>query len=62
VVGALVLIGPLMALIAIPLLGSIIVVSRYIRRRLAGVDPWPKETIAADSPATAETAPPVRER
>jgi predicted PurR-regulated permease PerM len=35
VVGALVLVGPLMALIAIPLLGSAIVVGRYVRRRLA---------------------------
>jgi predicted PurR-regulated permease PerM len=42
VVGALVLIGPLMALIAVPLLGSTVVVSRYVWRRLGGVNPWPE--------------------
>jgi predicted PurR-regulated permease PerM len=48
VVGALVLLGPLMALIAVPLLGSIAVLGRYIRRRLMGKNPWPAApTVAA---------------
>jgi predicted PurR-regulated permease PerM len=56
VVGALVLIGPLMALIAVPLVSSTMVVSRYVRRRLAGLEPWPEEPTSGGSQVAVEAS------
>ena len=47
VVGALTLGGALVALIIVPLIGSAIVVGRYVHRRILGLGPWPE---AVDSP------------
>jgi predicted PurR-regulated permease PerM len=41
VVGTLFTLGALAALIIIPLMGSIDLVLRYVRRKRAGLDPWP---------------------
>jgi predicted PurR-regulated permease PerM len=48
VVGALTLMGALVALIIVPLLGSARVVGRYVHRRMLGLEPWPE---AVDSPS-----------
>jgi predicted PurR-regulated permease PerM len=42
VVGALALAGALVALIIVPLIGSVVVVGRYIRCRVLGSEPWPE--------------------
>jgi predicted PurR-regulated permease PerM len=42
VVGALTLAGALVALIIVPLIGSVMVVGRYIRCRILGSEPWPE--------------------
>lgn len=42
IVGALALSGVLVALISVPLLGTVIVVGRYVHRRLLGLRPWPE--------------------
>lgn len=49
VVGALALAGALVALIIVPLIGSVVVVGRYIRCRVLGSEPWPEP---ADSSST----------
>jgi predicted PurR-regulated permease PerM len=49
VVGALALAGALVALIIVPLIGSVMVVGRYIRCRVLGSEPWPE---AVDSSST----------
>jgi predicted PurR-regulated permease PerM len=41
VVAALTLGGALIALVAVPLLGSVSVVGRYVHRRILGLPPWP---------------------
>ncbi len=43
VVGTLFTLGALIALIIVPILGSLILVARFIRRKRAGLDPWPLE-------------------
>jgi predicted PurR-regulated permease PerM len=48
VVGALTLMGALVALIIVPLIGSAEVVGRYIHRRMLGLEPWPE---AIDNPS-----------
>ena len=45
VVGTLFTLGALIALVIVPLLGSVIVILRYIRARQAGRDPWPELTL-----------------
>jgi predicted PurR-regulated permease PerM len=47
VVSALTLAGALVALIIVPLIGSAVVVGRYIRCRILGFEPWPE---LVDSP------------
>jgi predicted PurR-regulated permease PerM len=42
VVSALTLAGALVALIIVPLIGSVVVVGRYIRCRVLGSEPWPE--------------------
>jgi len=42
VVGALALAGALIALIIVPLIGSAVVVGRYVHRRMLALEPWPK--------------------
>jgi predicted PurR-regulated permease PerM len=42
VVGALAMAGALVALIIVPLIGSVVVVGRYIRCRILGLEPWPE--------------------
>ncbi|KPL07846.1 hypothetical protein AMJ86_02640 [bacterium SM23_57] len=42
VIGALVFHGPLAAFLAVPVLVSIMVVSRYLRRRILGLSPFPE--------------------
>jgi predicted PurR-regulated permease PerM len=42
VVGALALAGALVALIIVPLIGSAVVVGRYVHRRMLALEPWPK--------------------
>jgi predicted PurR-regulated permease PerM len=42
VVGALALGGTLVALIIVPLIGSAVVVGRYVHRRVLALEPWPK--------------------
>jgi predicted PurR-regulated permease PerM len=42
VVSALTLAGALVALIIVPLIGSVVVVGRYIRCRILGLGPWPE--------------------
>ena len=42
VVGALIMGSALLALIIIPILGSVSVIGRYIHRRLLGLEPWPE--------------------
>jgi predicted PurR-regulated permease PerM len=42
VVGSLALGGALLALISAPLLGSALVLGRYLHRRMLGLDPWEK--------------------
>jgi predicted PurR-regulated permease PerM len=42
VVGALALAGALVALIIVPLIGSAVVVGRYVHRRVLALEPWPK--------------------
>jgi predicted PurR-regulated permease PerM len=44
VVGALALGGTLVALISVPLIGSAVVVGRYVHRRMLGLEPWPEPT------------------
>lgn len=53
VVGALTLMGALVALIIVPLIGSVGVVGRYIHRRMLGLEPWPE---AVDSPSRPSTS------
>lgn len=42
VVGTLFTLGALMALIIVPILGSLDLIIRYIRRKRSGLDPWPE--------------------
>jgi len=42
VVSALTLVGALVALIIVPLIGSAMVVGRYVRCRILGFEPWPE--------------------
>jgi predicted PurR-regulated permease PerM len=42
VVSALTLAGALVALIIVPLIGSAVVVGRYVHRRMLGLGPWPE--------------------
>ncbi len=42
VVSALTLAGALVALIIVPLIGSVVVVGRYLRCRVLGSEPWPE--------------------
>ena len=46
VVGTLFTLGALMALIIIPILGSFELVFQYVRKKRAGLDPWPTEELA----------------
>lgn len=57
IIGALALAGVLAALIIIPVVGSIIVIGRYIYYKIFDLDPWPEATREAD-PDQAETADP----
>jgi predicted PurR-regulated permease PerM len=41
IVGTLFTLGALMALIIVPLLGSLDLIFNYARRKRAGLDPWP---------------------
>jgi predicted PurR-regulated permease PerM len=41
IVGTLITLGALMALIVIPIIGSIELIIRFIRNKSAGIDPWP---------------------
>ena len=41
--------GALVALIIVPLIGSALVVGRYVHRRVLGLGPWPEPV---DSPST----------
>jgi predicted PurR-regulated permease PerM len=56
VVGALALGGALIALIIVPLLGSVGVLGRYVHRRILGLPPWPD---AADTEAMSTCHPPL---
>jgi len=42
VVGALALAGALVTLIIVPLIGSAVVVGRYVHHRMLGLEPWPE--------------------
>jgi predicted PurR-regulated permease PerM len=44
VVGALTLAGALVTLIIVPLIGSAVVVGRYVHRKMLGLEPWPEPT------------------
>ena len=48
-VGTLFTLGALTALIVIPLIGSLDLVLRYVRRRHAGLDPWPEMEVEPPS-------------
>ena len=51
VVSALALAGILMALIIVPVIGSVLVVGRYLYCKILDIDPWP------DAAETSEGAP-----
>ena len=53
VVGALALAGALVALIIVPLIGSAVVVGRYVHRRVLALEPWPKPV---DNPPTGNSS------
>jgi len=53
VVGALTLAGALVALIIVPLIGSTIVVGRYVHRKMLGLEPWSKPV---DNPPTGHSS------
>ncbi|MBN2556759.1 MAG: AI-2E family transporter [Anaerolineales bacterium] len=50
IIGTLFTLGTLMALIIVPLLGSIALIVQYARRKQAGLDPWP----ATETPQNAQ--------
>jgi predicted PurR-regulated permease PerM len=55
IVGALALAGILMALIVVPLIGSALVIGRYLYRKILDLDPWPDTTNkTGDSMASSE--------
>jgi predicted PurR-regulated permease PerM len=43
IVGTLITLGALVALIIVPIMASMILVIGYVRRKRAGLDPWPVE-------------------
>jgi predicted PurR-regulated permease PerM len=45
VVGSLVIVGATMALVVVPLIGSMGILVRYLSRKRAGLDPWPVELV-----------------
>ena len=53
VVGALALAGALVALIVVPLIGSAVVVGRYVHHRMLGLEPWSKPV---DNPPTGHSS------
>lgn len=58
VVGSLTLAGVLTALIIVPLIGSALVIGRYLYCKVLDVDPWPEDGVEEDAePAPAAAAP-----
>lgn len=52
IVGTLLTLGALTALIIVPLLSSLMLIARYVRRKRAGLDPWePEQTEPTQLPA-----------
>jgi predicted PurR-regulated permease PerM len=54
VIGSLALAGVLAALIIVPVIGSAMVIGRYLRAKILDLDPWPMEDVLAE-PETMET-------
>ena len=50
IVGALALAGILMALIIVPLIGSAMVIGRYLYCKILDIDPWPDAEEDHDQP------------
>ena len=50
IVGTLFTLGALMALIVLPLMGSLDLVFKYLRRRRAGLPPWPEDAAEETDP------------
>ncbi|MFN2135074.1 MAG: AI-2E family transporter [Candidatus Promineifilaceae bacterium] len=59
VVGALALAGVLMALIIVPLIGSALVIGRYLYCKILDIEPWPDIQGEREAVPTAETDRPV---
>jgi predicted PurR-regulated permease PerM len=57
IISAIILQGVLGVLIVVPLLATIVVIGRYVRRRLLGLSPFGDEEHASDSPKPAPTSP-----
>jgi len=56
VVSALTLAGALVALIIVPLIGSAVVVGRYVHRRVLGLEPWPEPVDSSSTDTSSDSS------